>query len=276
MLIGYNQGTTLENSDVETDLKYAEKYGFDFIEFQMGPLDKYLENHSLDELNEFFAGSRIKPFSLNALVFFNLKSGTELEEVIKEFMRMCNIAGKLHIDTIILVPSPKIEGLSAKDVLKDSVQIIERLAEIGNKYGIKLAYELLGFPGTSVNNFSQCYEIIQEVDREDVGIVLDCFHFYASGSAIKDLEAADANKIFVFHIDDSKEGPLETLTDADRLWPGDGVVPLDKILHILKTKNFEGAATIELFNPDYWKWDPEKTIRVAKEKTESIIKKYFK
>ena len=30
MLIGFNQGTTLENSDTETDLKYTEKYGFEY------------------------------------------------------------------------------------------------------------------------------------------------------------------------------------------------------------------------------------------------------
>ncbi len=60
MLIGYNQGTTLNNSDTETDLILAEKYGFNYIEFQMGPLYKYLKTHSLYELNEFFAGNGIR------------------------------------------------------------------------------------------------------------------------------------------------------------------------------------------------------------------------
>ena len=31
MLIGYNQATTLKSSNVETDLKYAEKYDYDCI-----------------------------------------------------------------------------------------------------------------------------------------------------------------------------------------------------------------------------------------------------
>ena len=276
MLIGFNQGTTLKNSDTETDLRYAEKYGFNYIEFQMGPLYKYLETHKLEELNDFFSKSRVKPYSLNVLEFFNLKSGNELKEVLNEFMRMCEIAKALGIEIIILVPSLNTKGLSKREILKDSVKVINMLAEISSKYAIKLAYEFLGFKGTSVNNFAQCYEIIKELDRDDVGIVLDCFHFYAGGSKIEDLEDADAEKIFIFHINDSKKGDIWTLKDSDRLWPGDGAIPLKEILHILKTNDFNGVATVELFNPDYWKWDPERTIRVAKEKTEAAIIKYFK
>ena len=276
MKIGFNQGTTLENSNTETDLKYAEKYGFDYIEFQMGPLYKYLEKHKLDELNDFFSKNRIKPYSLNVIEFFNLKTGKEFEEVLNEFTRMCDIAKTLGIEIIILVPSPDIKGLSKNEILKDSVRAINQMVEISEKYGIRLAYEFLGFKGTSVNNFARCYEIIKEVDRDDVGIVLDCFHFYAGGSKIEDLEDADIEKIFVFHINDSKKGDIWTLKDSDRLWPGDGAIPLKRILHILKNKGFNGTATVELFNPDYWKWDPEKTIRVSKEKTEDAIAKYFK
>ena len=156
MLIGFNQGTTLKNSDTETDLRYAEKYGFNYIEFQMGPLYKYLETHKLEELNDFFSKSRVKPYSLNVLEFFNLKSGNELKEVLNEFMRMCEIAKALGIEIIILVPSLNTKGLSKREILKDSVKVINMLAEISSKYAIKLAYEFLGFKGTSVNNFAQC------------------------------------------------------------------------------------------------------------------------
>lgn len=275
MLIGYNQGTSLKNSNVETDLKYAEKYGFDFIEFQMSQLYKYLKTHSLKELKDFFGTSWIKPYSLNALEFFNLKTPEEFKEVKKKFIHMCEIAKGLDCGVIIIVPSKKMEGMSGEEVKKDSIDSINKLAHIGERYNIKLAYEYLGFPDISVNSFVQCYDIVQAVNRANVGIVLDCFHFYASGSKIEDLKNVDAKKIFVFHINDSRDLPLNTLQDSDRLWPGDGVIPLDKIFKVLKYIGFDGVATVELFNPDYWKLDPEKTIRVAMEKTKSVIWRYF-
>ena len=49
---------------------------------------------------------------------------------------------------------------------------------------------------------------------------------------------------------------------------------LDKIFDALKQIKFDGVVSIELFNPEYWKWDAEKTIKVAKEKTEKILRKY--
>ncbi|MCJ7471532.1 MAG: sugar phosphate isomerase/epimerase [Actinobacteria bacterium] len=103
-----------------------------------------------------------------------------------------------------------------------------------------------------MNTFRQCYDIIEAVDRNNVGIVIDCFHFYPNGSRLEDLEKADPDKIFVFHIDDSTDLPLEKLQDSDRVWPGDGIIPLDKILGALKKIGFNGVATIELFNPEYW------------------------
>ena len=54
MLIGYNQATTLKSTNVETDLKYAEKYGYGFIKFEMGQLYDYLDRKSISDLKEFF------------------------------------------------------------------------------------------------------------------------------------------------------------------------------------------------------------------------------
>jgi len=275
MLIGYNQATTLKNSDVETDLKYAEKYGYDFIEFQMKQLNSYLKTHDISDLVNFFSKSKIKPYSLNALEFFNLKEGEDFERVKNDFERMCKIASAINCKIIIIVPSPKIENVSEEYIKEDSIKSINILADIGKNYNVKLAYEFLGFKTTSVNNFSQCYEIINAVNREDVGLVLDCFHFYIGNSNIEDLKKIDPEKIFVFHINDSKELPLDKLSDSDRVWPGDGIIPLDKILSVLKSIKFNGVATVELFNPEYWSWSPEKAIKAAKEKTEAVIKKYF-
>lgn len=275
MLIGYNQATTLKNSNVETDLKYAEKYGYSYIEFQKSQLYDYLKDHSMDDLNSILSTMNIRPYAFNAMEYFNLKKDKEFEEVKEEFTKMCKISKEMGAGVIIIVPSPKIEGMSVEDVKKDSIESVNVLADIGAEYGIKLAYEYLGDQNCSVNTFAQCYDIIEAVDRDNVGIVLDCFHFYANGSKIEDLRKAKADKLFVFHINDCIDLPLGELEDSDRVWPGEGVIPLDKIFDALKSIGFDGVATIELFNPEYWKWEPEETIKVAKQKTEEVIKKYF-
>jgi len=243
----------------------------------MGPLYSYLKDHTAGDLKTFFDNNNIKPYALNVLEYFNLKTPEEFKDVEKEFTRMCEIADGIGCGIIILVPSRKNREMTLKEIKDDSVHCIKRLLEIidSGKYSIKLSYEFLGFSEFSVNNFAQCYEIVNELDDKRIGITLDCFHFYGSGSKILDLKGADGKKIFVFHVNDSKDKPLSNLTDADRVWPGDGVIPFNEILPALKEIGFDGVASIELFNPDYWKWNAGKTVKVAKEKLVSLISRYF-
>lgn len=95
-------------------------------------------------------------------------------------------------------------------------------------------------------------------------------------SHIDDLRAADPTKIFVFHMDDCEDLPAGALRDHHRVWPGDGAIDLEQILRTLKDIGYDEMVSIELFRPEYWEWDAEKTIQVAKEKTEKLVNRYFK
>jgi 2-keto-myo-inositol isomerase len=161
-----------------------------------------------------------------------------------------------------------------REIRRESIRVLNDLADTAERYNMKLAYEFVGYPNCSVNTFGQCYEIIHELNRDSVGLVLDCFHFHAMNSRREDLEQADAKKIFVLHIDDSEDLPPGILRDQHRLWPGDGVIPLDKILNILCKKGYVGAASVELFRPEYWNWDVEQAIQVGKEKTRKLLSEY--
>ncbi|BBP89806.1 hypothetical protein BsIDN1_34240 [Bacillus safensis] len=75
MKLAFNQATTLKNSNLSKDLNLCEKHGYDFIEIRtMDKLPEYLETASLEDLNNYFQSTTIKPLALNALVFFNNQS----------------------------------------------------------------------------------------------------------------------------------------------------------------------------------------------------------
>jgi len=42
-----------------------------------------------------------------------------------------------------------------------------------------------------------------------------------------------------------------------------------------KEIGYNKMVSVELFRPEYWDWDIEKTIKVGKEKTEEVVSKYF-
>lgn len=275
MKIVFNQATTLNNSTLEKDLELCEKNGYDGIEIRFDKLREYLQQHTVEHLKSFFDRNRIKPFALNALVFFNFRDQEGFKEMKDELLFACQIGEIIDCKTVIVVPSLDIGDYTKAQIKEETVRALRELSDIAQPYGVKLALEFIGYPNCSVNTFGQAYEIVQETNRENVGIVLDCFHFHAMGSRIEDLKKADPAKIFVFHIDDCEDLPIGALRDHHRVWPGDGGVNLDEILSALTEIGYGEMVSIELFRPEYWEWDAAKTIQTGKQKTEAAIRKFF-
>ena len=60
--------------------------------------------------------------------------------------------------------------------------------------------------------------------------------------------------------------PREQITDAARVYPGEGVAPLDLVLGQLREIGFNGVLSLELFNPAYWKQDAFTVAKTGLEK----------
>ncbi|MCM3185974.1 2-keto-myo-inositol isomerase [Priestia megaterium] len=276
MKLCFNQATTLENSNLEKDLEYCDKHGYDYIEIRtMDKLPQYLKGKSLNELAEYFNTHHIKPLALNALVFFNNRDEDEYLKIINEFKEMMDIAKSLGVKYVVAVPLVTEQKMLKQDIKKSCVKVLKELSDIAEPYGVKIAVEFVGHPQCTVNTFGQAYDIVETVNRENVGLVLDCFHFHAMGSDIEDLKKADGSKIFILHIDDTEDFPIGFLTDEDRVWPGLGAIDLDSILSTLKEIGFADVVSVELFRPEYYKLDAEETIKIAKETTIKVISKHY-
>ncbi len=275
MKICFNQATTMKNSTLEKDLEYCEKMGYELIEIRLDKLREYLEDHTVEDLVYFFENNRIKPFAFNALEFIIFRDDKGYKQIKDDLNFLCQVGDKINCKKIVVVPTFDIGDYTKPQIKEESIRVLNELADIAEEHAVKLAYEFVGYPNCSVNTFAQTYDIIETVDRKSVGLVLDCFHFYAMGSRIEDLQKADPGKIFIFHIDDAEDLPVGALRDDKRLWPGEGVIDLDLILKTLKDIGYSEMASIELFRPEYWDWDIEKIVSTGKEATEKVVGKYF-
>lgn len=275
MNICFNQATTMKNSTLEKDLEFCEKHGYDFIEIRLDKLRDYLSRHTLQDLADFFAKSKIKPFAFNALEFITFRDEQGHQEILDNLKFLCEAGDVIACKKIVVVPTFDVGGYTKQEIKAESVKRLTHLAELAKPYGVKLAFEFVGYPNCSVNRFEQAYDIVETVDLDNVGVVLDCFHFHAMGSCLEDLRKADPKKIFIFHIDDSEDLPIGAARDHQRLWPGDGTIDLDGILTTLKEIGYDEMVSIELFRPEYWDWEIEKTIQVGKEKTVAAVSPYF-
>ncbi|NGZ76667.1 2-keto-myo-inositol isomerase [Saccharibacillus alkalitolerans] len=276
MRLCFNQATTLNNSNLVKDLEICEKHGYDYIEIRtMDKLPEYLESHSLDDLAAYFESHHIKPLAFNALVFFNNRSGEDHDKIIAEFKQMMEWGSRLGVRYVVAVPLVTEEKIARSEIRSSSVSVLRELSDIAKPYGIGIAVEFVGHPQCTINTFGEAYEVVEEVGRDNVGLVLDCFHFHAMGSKREDLERADASKIFILHIDDTEDFQIGLLTDEDRVWPGQGAIDLDYLLSTLRAKGYDDAVSVELFRPEYYELEAEETIRTAKETTLEVVSRHY-
>ncbi|WP_068504296.1 2-keto-myo-inositol isomerase [Paenibacillus kribbensis] len=276
MKLCFNQATTLNNSNLVNDLKYCEKYGYDYIEIRtMDKLPEYLKDHSIDDLVQYFQSNHIKPLAFNALVFFNNRDEAEYQALLDEYRQMLDIGSRLGVEYIVAVPLVTEKKITHADIKASSVKVLRELSDLAKPYGIKIAVEFVGHPQCTVNTFGQAYDIVEEVACDNVGLVLDCFHFHAMGSKREDLLRSDVSKIFIVHIDDTEDFPIGFLTDEDRVWPGLGAIDLDFIFATLKEKGYDHVVSVELFRPEYYELDAEEAIRTAKETTLQVVSRHY-
>jgi 2-keto-myo-inositol isomerase len=259
------------------DIVAAGKAGFKALEIWAAKMDTYLADHSLDDLNALFTQNRVQPASINSIEFITFRSADDYALVKARCHELCTRADTLGCDKIVVVPSPTPEGGASWEAIKaESVRVLHDLADIAAPFGVQLAYEFLGFGWCSVRTLAQCWEIVQAVSRPTVGLVIDTCHFYAGGSELASIEAVDPEKLLIFHINDVEERPKETIEDAHRLLPGEGVIPLDDILSGLKRIGFDGLCSIELFRPEYWERDAAELAAAARAATIKVLEPYFR
>lgn len=268
MLLGLN-GATIMKADLETDIEVARRAGFPLLEIWGGKLRQYLQKHSTAELADRLKEAGVKPLSINSVerATFAGKDWEKVERTCREF---ASIAGEIGCEYVVVVPGKRPPGVTDSEVKEESVAVLEAFADIAGMHEVKISFEFLGFPWCSVRTVEQAWEIVSEVDRPEVGLVIDTFHFHIGGSSLAALRLIEPAKLFILHISDCEDRPVAQLQDAHRLLPGEGILPVKRIVNELKAIGYDRVASIEIFRPEYWERDPFElavAARAAAEKT---------
>lgn len=276
MKISYNEATAMGCSTLEKDLILCEKNGYDFIEIRLDMLRNYLKKNKVKDLKSFFNNHRIKPHAFNALFNINFTDETSWKIVMEDFMLACKTGEIIDSQYVVVVPTitkdPNIH--SEKEVFEDSIKSLKKLSDIGRDYGMKLAFEPVGNPGCCVRTVQQAWDIVKAINQDNIGLTFDAFNLYLYNklNSFEGMKMVDLNKIFVIHLDDSDDLPLEVLDHCHRCFPGEGVIDLNNYIHTLKDMNYDGMISIETFRPGYWEKDAEWIIRKGYETTKKLIK----
>lgn len=270
--LGFNEATCMNCSSVEEDIKLCGKYGYDSIELRLDMLQDYLEKHTVHDLKTLLKKNGVKPFALNSIENINFQTDEQWQDLLALFTFGCRIAQEIGNPYIIVVPTmaDDVCRKNEKEVLEDSVIVLNELADIAAPYGVKLSFEPIGDKRWCCNSIRQALEIVDAVGRDDVGLTVDCINVYMHDkcSDIDMIRQIPKEKLFVFHLNDCEDLPLGILDHCNRIMPGEGVIPIKEIIDAVEAVGYDGPACLELFRPEYWEMDPESVIEMGKESWE--------
>lgn len=270
MKIALNGATTM-HADLETDIKAASAAGFDLIEIWAAKLRDFLKTKSVADLSALLAEYDIVPYSINSIEHITFRTADEYELIKAECKELTEIAGAIGCKNVVVVPGKLTAGMPRAEIVDESVRVLNELADIADKNQVSLAFEFLGQTDCSVQTLDLCKIIIDKCNRDNVGLVIDSFHFYAGGSSFDAFNNLDPEKIFIFHINDAEDLPREHLTDAQRLYPGEGILPLKELKAAFDRIGYSEVVSIEIFRPEYWEQDPFIVAKKSIESTRSVL-----
>ena len=138
--------------------------------------------------------------------------------------------------------------------------------------GVKPLLEFWGH-AKKLGSLAEAIEILKFLDSPDVLLLCDVFHMAKTEGSFELLKKLKGSQIGLFHVNDYPQADdIRKLTDQQRVYPGDGVAPLDQIFDTLKKIGYKGMYSLELFNKEYEKAGAEYVVKTGLEKMKKVIK----
>jgi hypothetical protein len=154
MKLGFNEATCMRNSTLAQDIVLAETYGYDYIELRLDMLKAWLREHSLDELAEFFAASRLKPWGYNSLEDITFCDTEGWKEKQAELAFACKASAAVGGDCLVVVPTIKAgQRWTTRATVKDSVKRLREMADVAVSKGC-------GWPSSRLAPPSAAYAVL--------------------------------------------------------------------------------------------------------------------
>jgi len=140
------------------------------------------------------------------------------------------------------------------------------LADYAADHGMRVMYEplhpILMNNNTFICTLKEAATLIDTVQRDNFGLCLDLWHVWQEPSVEEQIQSL-GERIFGVHISDWPAEQPRCL--GDRRLPGEGCIPLSRLLRAIEKTGYQDAYSLEIFSeptlPDsLWKQDPSQVV----------------
>ncbi|MCH8922088.1 MAG: sugar phosphate isomerase/epimerase [Planctomycetes bacterium] len=216
------------------------------LEVYLTKLEQYLDGHDASDvkrlLEEHEMAAPVASFQGGLLD----SQGEAREQHWEHFAVRLDLCRQLSIGTLVVAAD--VAGPLTQQCLDRVTTSLAQAAQQAEQHGVRLALEFQA-SAAFCNNLQTAVAVVAETASPHLGICLDAFHFFTGPSKTEDLELLTGENLFHVQLCDLAGRPRELASDADRILPGDGDLPLAPLLARLRDINYTGCVSVELMNP---------------------------
>ena len=254
------------------ELEAASKAGFRSVEIWVETLQTYLKTGATTaDARKVLADNGIKvenAIGFAPWIIDDEAARTKGLEQLKSEMGMLAEVGCKRVATPPIgaqTPgSPKID-------LYKAAERYRAILELGDKTGVVPQLELWGF-SPNLSRLGEVMFVAIESGHPSARVLLDIYHLYKGGSGSVGLPLVGKPAIEVFHVNDyTADFTREKITDADRVFPGDGVAPIRDTLKLIKRTDQPIVLSLEVFNKNYYAQDALTVTKTAMTKMKEMV-----
>lgn len=264
-------------------LRLAKIGNFEGMDISILECFEFSKEDKIEKIKNLFDAFDIKmggwglPFNID-------EEKNKFDEDIKKLEEYLKIAQKISAFRVYTWIKPFSDELPYRENFQLHRDRIKEICEIMEKYGCRLGIEFVGTKKLReghkyefIWNLEQIMELIEEVKRDNIGILLDSWHLYASDGKIEDIKKLKGNNIIYVHVNDAPEIPKEELIDNERFLPGEtGVIDIVGFLKAIKETGYDGPVTPEPFNKRVNQLPDEIAVRLTGGYLLKVWEKVFK
>lgn len=258
-----------EGHSVLDQIDVAADAGYTGIEPWVKELDDFVASGgTLEEVRAKADARRIQVVNLIAFPEWAVPEDDRRAAGMQEAERCLKMAQALGCPFLATPP------MGVHDRAVDLKALPERFAavvDLAAGYGVKPLVEYWGIAQT-LGTTGEALYVAAECGRADVQILADVFHMWKGSGHHHGFEHFGPGKLGLIHVNDYPETPgRDTVTDADRVYPGDGLADWQKIVADLEALGYDGYLSLELFNKEYWAAGPEAVAREGMRKLKACV-----
>jgi sugar phosphate isomerase/epimerase len=231
----------------------AKEAGFEGVDVGIGEL---MQNGSPEDARNLFEDAGLRPGPWGLPVQWRAEESTYRQQL-QALDPVADFAAAMGAErTATFLPSWSDE-MTFEANFEFHVSRFRPIAEVLAKYGCRLGLEFLG-PKTLrdghahefIHTLDGMLDLCRAIDTDNVGLLLDAWHWYTSRGTISDLKALNDADVVCVHINDAPADiEIDDQVDNVRCLPGEtGVIDLTGFLNALRHVCYTGPVTPEPFS----------------------------